>query len=121
MNLKSAIFKALSVRMLRTFFDFEKWLDDAKLDKNKKVLMYCTGGIRCEKFSVLMEKKGFKDVNQLHGGIINYAQKENGAYFKGKCFVFDDRLAIPISEDQQPVSRCKIVIENDFRHNTYSP
>lgn len=97
---------------VRNFFDFEKWMDEQKLEKDKKVLMYCTGGIRCEKFSILMKEKGFEDVNQLDGGIINYAQKEGDAHYKGKCFVFDDRLSIPIEKDQkEPIGRCAITGE----------
>jgi len=93
----------------KNFYDFPTWLDKTELDKNKKVLMYCTGGIRCEKFSALMKKKGFKDVNQLHGGIINYAKEIGDAHFQGKCFVFDDRLAVPIQKDQQePLTKCEI-------------
>ncbi|MEX2603920.1 MAG: rhodanese-related sulfurtransferase, partial [Gracilimonas sp.] len=57
------------------FYDFPQWLDEADIPKDKKVLMYCTGGIRCEKFSVLMKEKGWEDVNQLHGGILKYAKK----------------------------------------------
>jgi UPF0176 protein len=64
--------------------------------KDKKVLMYCTGGIRCEKASAYLRHHGFEDVNQLHGGIISYAReiKQKGleSKFKGKNFVFDDRL-----------------------------
>ncbi len=94
---------------IKNFYDFEGWVDRSELDKNKKVLMYCTGGIRCEKFSVLMEKKGFKDVYQLQGGIINYAQQEDGAHFKGKCFVFDDRLAVEVEKNQkEPLGKCAI-------------
>jgi UPF0176 protein len=94
---------------VENFFDFEKWLDEARLEKDKKVLMYCTGGIRCEKFSLLMKKKGYENIYQLQGGIINYAQKENGAHYKGKCFVFDDRLAIPVEPNQkEPLTECSI-------------
>jgi len=94
---------------LENFYDFPQWVDECGIDKDKKVLMYCTGGIRCEKFSILMRKKGFKDVNQLHGGILNYAQKERGAHFKGKCFVFDDRLVVPVNpDDEEPISVCEI-------------
>ncbi len=93
----------------QNFYDFPRWLERAQLDKTKKVLMYCTGGIRCEKFSVLMKKKGFRDVNQLHGGIINYAKTVGDAHFRGKCFVFDDRLTVPVQRDQQePLTRCEI-------------
>ncbi len=85
-------FKGALTPDLEYFYDFPQWLEEAKIPKNKKVLMYCTGGIRCEKFSVLMKEEGWDDVNQLHGGILNYAKKEEGAHFEGKCFVFDDRL-----------------------------
>ncbi len=71
--------------------------------KGDKILLYCTGGIRCEKASAYLKHHGFKDVNQLHGGIIDYAKqvKEQGLEnkFKGKNFVFDDRLSEPISDD----------------------
>lgn len=94
---------------VENFYDFPKWLDEADLPKDKKVLMYCTGGIRCEKFSVLMKKKGWEDVNQLHGGILEYAKQEEGKHFKGKCFVFDDRLVVPVNKDDlQPIARCEI-------------
>jgi len=94
---------------VENFYDFPQWLEECSIDKNKKVLMYCTGGIRCEKFSILMKKKGFKEVYQLDGGIINYAQKEKGAHFLGKCFVFDDRLAVSVNkEDNELVAYCEI-------------
>ena len=91
------------------FYDFPQWLASSHIDKNKKILMYCTGGIRCEKFSLYMLKKGYKNISQLQGGIINYAQKEGGARFKGKCFVFDDRLVVGVQPDSvEPISRCDI-------------
>ena len=96
---------------VKNFYDFPEWLDqaEAEIPKDKKVLMYCTGGIRCEKFSVLMKQKGWGDVNQLHGGILNYAKEEGGAHFRGKCFVFDDRLVVPVNpSDLAPVAHCEI-------------
>ncbi|MEX2463709.1 MAG: rhodanese-related sulfurtransferase [Balneolaceae bacterium] len=96
---------------VKNFYDFPKWLDEAENDipKDKKVLMYCTGGIRCEKFSVLMKKRGWDDVNQLHGGILKYAKEEGGEHFEGKCFVFDDRLVVPVNRDNlQPIATCEI-------------
>jgi UPF0176 protein len=67
------------------------------------VLLYCTGGIRCEKASAYFKHKGFKDVNQLRGGIISYAhevkQKGLESKFKGNNFVFDERLNERITED----------------------
>jgi len=96
---------------VENFYDFPQWLDEAEkeIPKDKKVLMYCTGGIRCEKFSVLMKQKGWDDVNQLHGGILRYAKEEDGKHFKGKCFVFDDRLVVPVNkENLEPIARCEI-------------
>jgi len=94
---------------VKNFYDFPQWLDEAGIEKDRKVLMYCTGGIRCEKFSVYMKKQGYQDVNQLHGGIINYGYKEGGAHFRGKCFVFDDRLVVPVNpDDEEPIATCEI-------------
>ena len=94
---------------VKNFYDFPQWLENTDLDKDKKVLMYCTGGIRCEKFAILMKKRGFKDINQLQGGIINYAKEEKGKHFLGRCFVFDDRLSVPIDQEhQEPLTHCEI-------------
>lgn len=94
---------------LENFYDFPQWLQEANIPKNKKVLMYCTGGIRCEKFSVLMKEEGWDDVNQLHGGILNYSKEEEGKHFEGKCFVFDDRLVVPVNpKNLEPIAQCEI-------------
>jgi len=78
----------------------EKLLEDKK---ENNIVMYCTGGIRCEKASAYFKHKGFKHVHQLDGGIIEYAREIKKAglknKFKGKNFVFDDRLGERISED----------------------
>jgi hypothetical protein len=71
--------------------------------KDKKIVMYCTGGVRCEKSSAYLKEQGFKDVNQLKGGIINYLNKVGSEHYEGSCFVFDDRLATPMGE---PISKC---------------
>ena len=78
--------------------------DMLKGKEDQKVLLYCTGGIRCEKTSAYLKHHGFKDVNQLHGGIIDYARqlKSNKVLknkFKGKNFVFDERLGERISHE----------------------
>ncbi|SMF36519.1 rhodanese-related sulfurtransferase [Pseudobacteriovorax antillogorgiicola] len=76
--------------------------------EDKKILLYCTGGIRCEKASAYFKHKGFKDVNQLHGGIIDYARQINEeqrqSNFIGKNFVFDDRLGESVTDDV--ISNC---------------
>lgn len=78
-------------------------LDMLKDKKEKKLLLYCTGGIRCEKASAYFKHHGFADVNQLYGGIIEYAKqiKEEGlsSKFKGKNFVFDERVGERISDE----------------------
>lgn len=83
--------------------ELPKVLEILEDKKDKKILMYCTGGIRCEKASAWLKHNGFEDVNQLHGGIISYAQqvKEKGLDSKyiGKNFVFDERLGERITED----------------------
>ena len=76
------------------FRDFPKYLN--KLNKKKTIAMFCTGGIRCEKASVYLKKKGFKNVYQLKGGILNYLNKVNKkkSLWKGECFVFDNRISV---------------------------
>ena len=81
------------------FREFPNWLEDlesAGIDKNNKVAMFCTGGIRCEKASSLMKAKGFKNIYHLQGGILNYMEKvdEEDSLWHGECFVFDDRVAL---------------------------
>jgi UPF0176 protein len=78
-------------------------LDLLKDKKEEKILLYCTGGVRCEKASAYLKHHGFHDVNQLHGGIIDYVRqikKQNlPSKFKGKNFVFDERLGERITEE----------------------
>ena len=76
------------------FREFPKYL--SKLDKKKPIAMFCTGGIRCEKASVFLEKKGFKNTFQLKGGILNYLKsvKKKDSLWKGECFVFDNRISV---------------------------
>ena len=76
------------------FRDFPKYLN--KLKKNNPVAMFCTGGIRCEKTSIYLKNKGFKNIYQLNGGILNYLNKikKNKSLWKGECFVFDNRISL---------------------------
>ena len=76
------------------FREFPKYLNN--LDKKKPIAMFCTGGIRCEKASVFLVKKGFKNVFQLKGGILNYLKnvKKNESLWSGECFVFDNRISV---------------------------
>ena len=76
--------------------------------KGKKIVTYCTGGVRCEKASAFLKENGFSNVYQLHGGILNYGKECGNGHWKGKCFVFDTRVAIDIDPDNnsEPISRC---------------
>jgi len=76
--------------------------------KDKKVVTYCTGGIRCETATALLKKKGFADVYQLHGGVHVYGQEFPDDYWEGKLYVFDERVAVPINtpENRKILSSC---------------
>ena len=82
--------------------------EELKPYQDKKVVTYCTGGIRCEKASALLKKRGFKNVYQLHGGVAKYGQKFPDNYWEGKLFVFDERMAVPINSPGQEkiISQC---------------
>jgi UPF0176 protein len=89
---------------VKSFREFPQWIKkNFSQYKGKKVLTYCTGGIRCEKLSVFMIKEGFKNVCQLHGGIIKYSKdpKVKGKLFEGKCYVFDERISIPVNYTEE--------------------
>ena len=79
---------------VHNFREFPNYLRN--LQKGKNIAMFCTGGIRCEKASIFLEKKGFKNVFQLKGGIINYLKKikKKESLWKGECYVFDNRVSI---------------------------
>ena len=88
------------------FREFPNYLK--KLDKNQNIAMFCTGGIRCEKASVYLEKKGFNNVYQLKGGIINYLKKikKNKSLWKGECYVFDNRISLKHGLTKGTYSMC---------------
>ena len=79
---------------INNFRDFPKYLK--KIKKERPIAMFCTGGIRCEKASSFLKKKGFQNVYQLKGGILNYLKKINNkkSLWKGECFVFDNRISL---------------------------
>ncbi|WP_338637465.1 rhodanese-related sulfurtransferase [Spirobacillus cienkowskii] len=86
---------------LKKFRDFPQWIKDNFAEyKNKKVITFCTGGIRCEKATAFMKQEGFKDVYQIQGGILKYFEETmNNApnqdnHYDGDCFVFDYRVAV---------------------------
>ncbi len=92
-----------------SFRDFptftEKLLKGKDLDT--PIMMYCTGGIRCEYYSAYVKSKGFKKVYQLKGGVLQYGEEVGTDHWKGKLFVFDDRLVISIcKENQEDIALC---------------
>ena len=108
---------------INNFRDFPKYLN--KLKKNKPVAMFCTGGIRCEKTSVYLKKKGFKNIFQLNGGILNYLKKikKTESLWKGECFVFDNRISLKHELKIGTYSRCSgcrmPISSKDKRSNKY--
>jgi len=91
---------------IKTFRQFPEFVEKFKDNKDKKIYIYCTGGIRCEKASLYMEDQGFTDVHQLHNGIINFCQELPNTAWKGKCFVFDKRLMSDIGQENSAISDC---------------
>ena len=80
---------------LDSFRDFPEKIEKLREELNgKEVVMFCTGGIRCEKASALMLENGFENIKQIEGGVINYFKETGGKHWNGDCFVFDDRVAL---------------------------
>jgi UPF0176 protein len=91
------------------FREFSEKVKELENLKGKKVLTYCTGGIKCEKASAFLLAQGFKDVYQLHGGIVKYGKEMQGKDFEGNCYVFDKRVSVPLNTvNPKVISKCKI-------------
>ncbi len=91
---------------IRNFRELPQWIRDNKEQfMEKRVLTYCTGGIRCEKFSGWLVREGFKDVGQLHGGIATYGKdpEVQGDLWDGQMYVFDSRIAVPINQKEHVI------------------
>ena len=116
---------------LDTFRDFPKAIEQLPEEyKDKQIVMYCTGGIRCEKASAVMLKAGFTDVKQLKGGVLDYFKETGGKYWNGDCFVFDERVALDKDLNETEYIYCYICREPlsaeekaspDFKINEYCP
>lgn len=94
----------LNIENFREFPDAIGLLPDEV--KEKPVVTFCTGGIRCEKAAAWMQEKGFKNVYQLNGGILNYFEKSGGEHYHGDCFVFDKRLTVNSKLNATNTSTC---------------
>jgi UPF0176 protein len=98
---------------IEKFSDLPKFIgENREVFENKRIAMFCTGGIRCEKFAPFMKQMGFEEVFQLEGGILKYLEEtpENESLWEGECFVFDDRIAVDKTlkqgktEDRRPLT-----------------
>jgi UPF0176 protein len=100
-------FKGAHTLDIENFREFPDKLPELQNIKGKKVITYCTGGIKCEKASAFLLENGFENVYQLHGGIIKHGLEAGGEDFDGKCYVFDNRVAIDVNEvNPVVVSKC---------------
>lgn len=107
---KVGYFKNSILPALKNFRDLPNIIKDYEHLKNKKIVTVCTGGVRCEKASGYLVKKGFKDVSQLHNGIVTYMEKYPNEDFLGKLYVFDGRVVMGFetdSKDHVIVSKCE--------------
>lgn len=102
-------FKNAQIIDIQHFRELPQKLEEIAHLKDKKIITYCTGGIRCEKLTGLMILNGFKNVYQLHGGIIRYADETGGVDFEGQCYVFDNRVVQTVNvENPSVVGACKL-------------
>ena len=94
----------IGIDHFRQFPEATKTLDESV--KKKPVVMFCTGGIRCEKAGPLMEEQGFEEVYQLDGGILRYFEEVGGEHYDGECFVFDQRVAVDPELKETGTTQC---------------
>lgn len=102
-------FKNAVVPDTRTSRDFKRELDSGKYDdlKTKKVVSYCTGGVRCELLSAMMKQRGFEDVYQLDGGIVKYGEAYgDDGLWEGSLYVFDGRMGMDFSDHAKVIGEC---------------
>ena len=102
-------FKDAVVPQVEHTRDFVKELEDPKYNdiKDKPVVTYCTGGIRCEVLSSLMKNRGFKEVYQIDGGIVKYGEKYGDqGLWEGSLYVFDDRMGVKFSDQAKDIGEC---------------
>ena len=102
-------FKKALVPDTKTTRDFVTELDSGKYDdiKDKPIVTYCTGGIRCEALSVLMKNRGFKEVYQMDGGIVKYGEKYGDeSLWEGSLYIFDDRMSHKFSDKAVDIGEC---------------
>jgi UPF0176 protein len=102
-------FKGAIVPDVKTSHDFKQEIKSGKYDdiKDKPVVTYCTGGVRCEILSSLMKKEGFKEVYQIDGGIVKYGEKyKDDGLWEGALHIFDDRMQHRFSDKSKDIGQC---------------
>ncbi len=115
---------------LKEFRNFPEWFKENREQfKNKKVVTFCTGGIRCEKATAFMKQEGIEDVYQIKGGILKYLEdththsSDDDNYYDGDCFVFDYRVAVDKKLDQSKYRICyscwRTLTAADLEHENY--
>lgn len=109
-----------------TFREFPNYVkDNLDPNKHKKVAMFCTGGIRCEKSTAFLKQQGFEDVYHLEGGILKYLEEipEDKSLWEGECFVFDNRVAVNHKLEKGQYDQCNAcrlpITEEDKLHSKY--
>lgn len=103
-------FKNTIIPNTTTSRDFKKDLEEGEIaqHKDKPIVTYCTGGIRCEILSAMMKNRGFDEVYQMDGGIVKYGEKYgDDGYWEGKLFVFDDRMQMGFSDKAKDIANCE--------------
>ena len=119
-------FKNAVVPSVRTSHDFIKELEDPKYNdiKDKPIVSYCTGGIRCEALSVLMKNRGFKEVYQIDGGIVKYGEKyADDGLWEGSLYIFDKRMTTEFSDKAKTIGHCTKCSKktSNFENCAYKP
>lgn len=99
-----------------SFREFPEVLKDYEDVKDKKIVTYCTGGIRCEKATAYMVEQGFSNVYQLKDGILNFCKEYPNTLWEGKCFVFDQRLLSHLDPETNIISECSVCAEKSDRY-----
>ena len=118
-------FKNSMIPNMKDFTEFPEFVENEIPNNNKKVAMFCTGGIRCEIASSFMMSKGFEEVYQLNGGILNYLETVDSAenLWEGECFVFDERVSLDRALNQGKYVQCfgcrRPLSEEDLKSKNY--
>ncbi len=103
-------FKNTIIPNTKTSRDFKEDIENGEISKhkNKPIVTYCTGGIRCEVLSVMMKNRGYQEVYQMDGGIVKYGERfKDDGLWEGKLFIFDDRMQMGFSDQAKDIASCE--------------